>query len=284
VRAEKKENVRMAVVSPCHVAQDYPIGRIAVTSFVNRLRSAVKFIMPSPLRRIARVYLSHRWDAKYDGRPAEEIFSAIYRERKWGAKSDSDFSSGSGSHIQSVVSPYVNAVRGFLESMPWPPSVVDLGCGDFNVGKQLRPYCGRYVACDVVPALIQRNKDKFADSKVDFRCIDIIEDDLPAGDIVFLRQVLQHLNNAQIFRVVQKLYRYKFLVLTEHIPTTSGFPPNRDKATGDGIRLPKGSGVVLTEPPFVLRVKSESIICTTNQSLAEYPGLIMTTLYELGGR
>jgi len=180
-----------------------------------------------------------------------------------------------------VVLPYVNAVGRFLDSLPCPPSVVDLGCGDFNVGEQLRPYCDRYVACDVVPALIQRNKDKFAGTQVDFRCIDIIEDDLPYGDIVFLRQVLQHLNNAQILRVVQKLYRYKFLILTEHVPTNSGFPPNRDKATGGGIRLPQGSGVVLTEPPFLLRVKSESVICTTNQSLAQYPGLIKTTLYEL---
>jgi len=252
-----------------------------VTSFVDKLRSAVKLVMPSPLHRIAREYLSQRWDAKYEGRPVEEIFSAIYRERKWGTKSDSDFSSGSGSHIQSVVSSYVNAVKGFLESLPCPPSVVDLGCGDFNVGKQLRPYCGRYIACDVVPALIQRNKDQFVDMQVDFRCIDIIEDDLPEGDIVFLRQVLQHLNNAQILRVVHKLYRYKFLVLTEHVPTNSDFVPNRDKATGEGIRLRQGSGVVLTEPPFLLNAKSKSLICTKYQSEDQYSGLIETTLYDL---
>lgn len=252
-----------------------------MTLFVDKLRSAVKLVMPSPLHRIARKYLSQRWDAKHEGRPVEEIFSAIYRERKWGAKSDSDFSSGSGSRIQSVVSSYVNAVRGILESLPCPPSVVDLGCGDFNVGKQLRPYCGRYIACDVVPALIQRNKDQFVDMQVDFRCIDIIEDDLPEGDIVFLRQVLQHLNNAQILRVVHKLYRYKFLVLTEHVPTNSDFVPNRDKATGDGIRLPQGSGVVLTEPPFLLNAKSKSVVCTKYQSEGQYPGLIETTLYDL---
>jgi hypothetical protein len=251
-------------------------------SFVAKLRSTVKLVTPSPLRRFAREYLSQRWDAKYEGQPAKEIFSAIYRERKWGTRPDDDFSSGSGSHIPSAVLPYVDAVRRFLVSRPSPPSLVDLGCGDFNIGKQLRPYCGRYVACDVVPALIQRNKNKFASMKVEFRCIDIIEDDLPDGDVVILRQVLQHLNNAQILRVVHKLYRYKFLVLTEHVPTKSGFPPNRDKATGGRIRLPQGSGVVLTEFPFLLRVTSESTICTTNQPLDQYSGFIKTTLYELG--
>src|ERR1700730_1077602 len=181
----------MTVVSRGQVAEYLSTWKDRGNVVVSKLRSAVKLVTPSPLRRIARVYLSRRWDAKYEGRPVEELFSAIYRERKWGAQSDDEFSSGSGSHIQSVVSPYVNAVRVFLESMPWPPSAVDLGCRDFSVGKHLRPYCGRYIACDVVPALIQRNKDKFVDSKVDFRCIDIIEDDLPVGDIVFLRQVLQ---------------------------------------------------------------------------------------------
>ena len=252
-----------------------------MTLFVNKLRSAVTLLIPRPLRRIGREYLSQRWDAKYKGRPVEEIFSAIYEERKWGAKSDSDFSSGTGSCSESVVLPYVKAVRHFLESLPSPPSVVDLGCGDFDVGMRLRPYCGRYVACDVVPALIQRNKDKYADTQVDFRCIDIIEDDLPNGDIAFLRQILQHLSNAQILKVVHKLYRYKFLVLTEHVPASPRFPSNRDKETGGRIRLPQGSGVVITEPPFLLRARSESIICITNQSLDQYPGLIKTTLYDL---
>jgi hypothetical protein len=179
------------------------------------------------------------------------------------------------------VLPYVGAAGRFLHSLPSPPSVVDLGCEDFNVGAQLRPYCGRYVACDVVPALIQRNKEMYAAVQVDFRCLDIIEDDLPDGDIAFLRQVPQHLNNAQISKVVQKLYRYKFLVLTEHVPTNRGFPPNRDKATGGGVRLSEGSGVVVTEPPFLLKAKSESVLCATNQSVAQHPGLIKTTLFEL---
>jgi SAM-dependent methyltransferase len=252
-----------------------------VNLFVKKLQSALAPLIPSPLRRIGREYLSQRWDEKYKGRPVEDIFSAIYEERKWGAESDSDYSSGSGSHCESAVLPYVKAVRQFLESLPNPPSVVDLGCGDFNVGKQIRPYCGRYVACDVVPALIRRNKSKFGNTHVDFRCIDIIEDDLPQGDVVFLRQVLQHLSNAQILKVVHKLYRYNFLVLTEHVPANPCFRPNRDKVTGGRVRLPQGSGVVLTEPPFRLRTRSESIICITNQSLDQYPGLIKTLLYDL---
>jgi SAM-dependent methyltransferase len=248
-------------------------------AFVDKLKSAAKKITPLPLRRRVGEYLAQRWNARHAGEPVEEIFSAIYREQRWG-KSD-DFSSGEGTHTPGVVLPYVEAVGKFLRAVPCPPSVVDLGCGDFHVGEQLRPYCGRYVACDVVPALIERNKEKFAAANVDFRCINIIEDDLPEGDVVFLRQVLQHLNNAQILSVVQKLYRYKFLVLTEHVPAAPDFPPNLDKPTGGGTRLPQNSGIVLTDPPFSLKVKSESVLCTKTESIGRHPGLIKTTLYEL---
>jgi SAM-dependent methyltransferase len=248
---------------------------------LSNLKSALKKITPAPIRRHLGEYLAQRWNAQQAGKPVEEIFSAIYREKRWQANSNEDFSSGSGSRTQNVVAPYIKAVQTFLASLPTPPSVVDLGCGDFHVGEQLRPHCARYIACDIVPALIERNKEKFATAQVDFRCLNIIEDDLPPGDIVFLRQVLQHLNNAQIARVVPKLYRYKFLVLTEHLPANPSFPPNRDKPTGGGTRLPQNSGIVLTEPPFLLKTKSESVLCTTEESIGNHPGLIQTTLYEI---
>ena len=89
------------------------------------------------------------------------------------------------------------------------------------------------------------------------------------------------ISNAQILRVVQKLYRYKFLVLTEHVPANPQFAPNLDKAAGFGIRVPQGSGVVLTESPFLLKVKWQSVICAVIQSFGQYPALISTTLYEL---
>lgn len=85
------------------------------------------------------------------------------------------------------------------------PDVVDLGCGDFKVGSQLRPWCGRYTACDVVPDLIAFNRTAFTQLDVDFRVLDMVEDPLPAGDVVFVRQVLQHLSNAAISKAIAKI-------------------------------------------------------------------------------
>jgi len=198
-----------------------------------------------------------------------------------GRGSQGDFCSGRGSHDPAIVGPYVEAVAGFLRSIPGLPSLVDLGCGDFNIGKQLRPYVGTFIACDVVPELISRNLAKFAGENVDFRCLDMVDDDLPVADVALVRQVLQHLSNTQISRIVPKLYGYRFLVASEHVPIENDFVPNVEKMAGVTIRLPSHSGVVLTRPPFNLRVKSEKVICSNPQSIRSYKGIVNTTVYEL---
>ena len=75
--------------------------------------------------------------------------------------------SGSGSHYPSLVIPYMAAVQGLLKSTPQIRRVVDLGCGDFNVGQDIAPLVREYIACDVVPELIARNQQKFSLPNVD---------------------------------------------------------------------------------------------------------------------
>jgi len=71
------------------------------------------------------------------------------------------------------------------------------------------------------------------------------------------------------------------LVCSEHIPTEANFPPNIEKPTGALVRLFLRSGVVLTAPPFNLKVKSESILCSDAQVVDGHAGCVRTTLYEL---
>jgi hypothetical protein len=250
-------------------------------TLVRSAKTLLKVVIPESLRDHIRHTLSRRWDAKFRGQPAANVFGAIYKQGRWGHGSEGDFCSGRGSHDPAIVGPYVEAVAGFLQSIPGLPSVVDLGCGDFNIGKQLRPYVSHFIACDVVPELIARNVVKFAGENVDFRCVDMVEDDLPVADVALIRQVLQHLSNSQISRIVPKLYRYQFVVLSEHVPVENGFVPNVEKTAGVTIRLPSRSGVVLTRPPFNLKVKSEKVICSNLQSIRSYKGVVNTMIYEL---
>lgn len=205
------------------------------------------------------------------------MFSRVYRDNHWGRRWGRKFFSGPGSHDPQLIEPYTQSVQDFLREFPRPPDVVDLGCGDFHIGSQLRNQCGRYVACDVVPELIRHNAAAFARRQVEFVCLNIIDDPLPAGEVVFIRQVLQHLSNAQIGRVLPKLRQYRFLVITEHLPAAEAFTANLDHQFGSGIRVTHDSGVVLTAPPFNLEVASERELCRVQLG----GGAIKTIAYGL---
>lgn len=209
--------------------------------------------------------------------PTKEAMQQVYQLNLWGGE-DVDFYSGLGSHDEAIVAPYLKSVIDFLKSLEKRLTVIDLGCGDFNVGHALVKYAHRYVAIDIVPELIARNQQEFKADNLEFRCLDIAKDDLPAGDCVILRQVLQHLSNVEVKQVVDKLSNYRYVLLTEHLPD-GDFIPNLDIISGQGIRLRKGSGLDLLKDPFNLKINNERILTSTH-----YPGgkgVIVTKLYEL---
>ena len=251
----------------------------------SKMRLLLKKFIPKALLKVRQRWLLDRAisrsDRMFAGKTAREIFSEIYREGLWGRLSNgAQFCSGHGSHMPKHIEPYIKATGDFLSSLGSKPDVVDLGCGDFNVGSRLRPFCGKYIACDVAAPVLEFNKQNYTDLDVDFRQLDIIESELPQGDVVLIRQVLQHLSNADIQKIATKLCKYKYLVLAEVIPAGE-FVPNLDQPTGVSSRMARGlmSGVVLTAPPFLLRAKAERVLCV---SYDEYSlGSLVTTLYEL---
>ncbi len=209
--------------------------------------------------------------------PTRDAMEQIYKEKLWGG-SASDFYSGDGSHHPEIVNPYVDIVGSFLKSFESPLNICDLGCGDFNVGKELVKYANKYVAIDIVSDLIDRNKEKFQEDNLEFHCLDIAVDDLPSGDCALLRQVLQHLSNYEVQSTLSKLTAFKYVVLTEHIPK-GAFIPNKEIISGQGIRLKKQSGLNLLVPPFNFKVIEEKLL--VSHALDDGKGLVVTTLYTL---
>ncbi len=209
--------------------------------------------------------------------PTEAAMEQIYKMKLWGTNNDS-FYSGFGSHDTKIVTPYLEVVKSFLSSFEEPLVVCDLGCGDFNVGKELVKYTKKYIAVDIVSDLITYNRERFKQENLEFYCLDITVDNLPVGDCVLVRQVLQHLSNEEVKNVVSKLSEFKYIVLTEHLPN-GNFEANKDIISGQGIRLKKKSGVNLLLPPFHLKVKQEkellSILLEGNK------GRVVTTIYQV---
>ena len=178
--------------------------------------------------------------------PTKDAMEQIYTQHLWGGN-EYDFYSGEGSYISGIINPYLNAVTSFLTSFEKPLVVCDLGCGDFNIGKELVRYTSKYIGVDIVPDLVDRNIEKYRDE------------------------------NTEIQRIISKLSNYKYVILTEHLPEKD-FSPNKDIISGQGTRLKKQSGVDLLVAPFFMKVKKVEKISSINLGCGK--GRIETVVYE----
>ena len=218
-----------------------------------RVRAGLRPIVPAGLRNLWQRFRIEAVRRRNRGRGVAEIFGEIYEANRWGGERG-HFSSGSGSTGEHAER-YAEVIRAFIRDRE-VRHVVDLGCGDFRVGARLIDGIDiTYTGIDVVPRLIEENRREHGSERVRFACLDITEGPLPDGDLCLIRQVLQHLSNDQIGRILSKVGRYRFVLVTEHYPAPDALrEKNRDKPCGEDVRVYDGSGVFLDAPPFNRRV------------------------------
>jgi SAM-dependent methyltransferase len=181
----------------------------------------------------------------------EEIFTEIYDKNAWGGE-PGKFYSGTGTHNSNTAIYVENVVRFIKERNI--KSVLDIGCGDFTVMQQVTASAAdvHYLGVDLVSSLIENHRQKFQNDHVHFSVLNAVKDPLPQADLITVRQVLQHLSNAHIQVILQKLAQYKYVLITEHVPIGPDITPNLDKIAGSHIRIRVNSGVFIDKPPFSL--------------------------------
>jgi SAM-dependent methyltransferase len=179
-------------------------------------------------------------------------FSNIYRDKKWGghAAQKVDFHSGSGS-IEVNTKLYEDMVVQFIHDQDIQ-SIVDIGCGDFQVSGRILDRIERpinYIGCDLVEELIARNRQKFGSLSVDFQSLDAVTEEIPPGELVLVREVLQHLPNKTVSKVLDKIKNRHFCLITNTIHQDMN-SVNLDIRAGSGTRVGIGSGLDIRQPPF----------------------------------
>lgn len=122
-----------------------------------------------------------------------DVFSNIYATRFW---QQGESVSGKGSDV--------DATRAIAEALPGVlkrhgiRSMLDLPCGDFWM-RRVDLGDVDYIGADIVPELIADNIEKHP---ADFRVLDICVDPLPKVDLIFCRDCLVHLSNADVLRAL----------------------------------------------------------------------------------
>jgi SAM-dependent methyltransferase len=171
----------------------------------------------------------------------EQVFTHIYREGVWGKEGFS----GGGSMIENARR-YVAFLQDFLKKKE-VRSVVDLGCGDWGISQYIDWSGIDYIGIDVVEYILERNRIQYARPGIAFLHSDGIDEDLPQADLLISKDVLQHLPNAAISRLLPKLTKFKHCLITNEVHPLTLSSKNLDVAIGETRSLD------LTAPPFNLQ-------------------------------
>jgi SAM-dependent methyltransferase len=183
-----------------------------------------------------------------------DIFTEVYEKKMWGGANAQKFYSGSGSNDDNTFL-YREYVQRFIVKHNIK-SVLDIGCGDFRLGKLMDWRGLKYVGADVVSELVAHNNHLYADMNVSFLQYDITKDNLPSAELYLIRQVFQHFSNEDIHSSLEKLTKSKFVLITDGMSITPPQVMNKNKTTDRYTRVRDGSGLYLESSPFNLDAKT----------------------------
>jgi SAM-dependent methyltransferase len=168
-------------------------------------------------------------------------FVYIY-ERGWATYKGSQGKSGFGSTME-FTKLYRMYLQDFLATHGIR-SVVDAGCGDWEFSRAMDWKGIDYLGVDIVPAAIEANRRQFGTAKIRFAVADIVRDPLPPADLLIVKDVLQHLPDADIMRFFLQLAHYRHVLIINDVDPQTLTAEHSDIPPG-GFRA-----IDLTRPPY----------------------------------
>ena len=149
----------------------------------------------------------------------EDIFTNIYESRRWGNNKNNNYSgsSGSGSSVEYNKN-YIEIVKKIIKDYEIN-NIVDLGCGDFRIGRLLYDDINvLYTGYDVYKKIIDYHKSQYSDPKYTFKHLDFYKykEQIIEGDMCILKDVIQHWTTEEIYIFMDYLIeskKFKYILL-----------------------------------------------------------------------
>ncbi len=180
------------------------------------------------------------------------VFTQHYRSRGW---QEPETVSGHGSTLDRTASIRRELPALFREL--GVRSVLDAGCGDFNWFHAMETPLDSYVGVEVVEELAAINQERYGADQCRFVSLDVTRDDLPRVDLIFCRDCLVHLKNAQVRAALRNFRRSgsTYLLAT----TFTEDHPNEDVPLGGWRPLNLARDPFGLGPPLRLISERESV-------------------------
>lgn len=164
---------------------------------------------------------------EYQNLNTSEVFTNIYQQNEWNVITTESVS-GEGSTLEQTK--VLIAELPALLKILGVKTLLDLPCGDFNWMQHVNFDSIRYIGGDIVEALIENNKARFAQENRQFQHLNLLSDSLPPCDLIFCRDCLVHLSFQDIHIALANIKRSGATYLaTTHFHEE---PENMDIPTG----------------------------------------------------
>lgn len=144
-----------------------------------------------------------------------DIFEKVYKEAWWGVDENQNGTSGSGSEPKNAV-PYIDFLKNFMAEKNIQ-SVVDAGCGDWQIARTINWEGINYLGFDASKTVIENNKNRFGKENIHFYHENFLDIDLPAADLLILKDVLQHLSLKNISKAITQFKKFKYVIIVNDI-------------------------------------------------------------------
>jgi hypothetical protein len=127
-------------------------------------------------------------------------FEDIYKNNKWGdpssiinRKNKKYYSGGGTDPDNDKNNTYINLIQSYVDRDD-VNTVIEIGCGDWEVSSRINWTSVKYTGYDVVDELIQYNIDTYSNESVKFICdSNIIVENILKADLLIVKDVFQHL-------------------------------------------------------------------------------------------
>ncbi len=140
-----------------------------------------------------------------------KLFAEIYSDRRGG------YGSGGGSG-EDVCWPYLRLVERILWEYE-PRTVLDLGCGDGRVASGIDWGNAKYIGMDCAEEPIAMHRRHGHNHQLIVG--DVLEDELPAADLVLTKEATQHMDLASIQILLNRLRKYPRVIHTSVVDSTA---------------------------------------------------------------
>ncbi|GEM_PF-1974180 len=137
-------------------------------------------------------------------------FNKIYTSNRW------VFGSGTGSVAINNLK-YIQFLQNFLDSHADIKRILDVGCGDWQIGSKIDWNNRKYIGIDVSDYVLTENIQKYETDSVKFQVMDATNDELPHADLIILKDVLEHLSFDHIQLILNKTTKFKYVLIQNDI-------------------------------------------------------------------